>query len=81
MTAKPGIRREIRDLKVNYPKQFDLYLLGLEKFQQVEESKPLSYFEISGMYCKYHGVPRVLIQPQAFMASPTEGGLIRDGIT
>ena len=47
-------RYEIRDLQNNYPDQFNVYLLGLQRLQQVDQSDFLSWFQISGI----HGVPR-----------------------
>ncbi|KAF2793120.1 Di-copper centre-containing protein [Melanomma pulvis-pyrius CBS 109.77] len=47
------IRREIRDLKNNFPDQWSLYLLGLRAFHDSEQTNPLSFYEISGI----HGRP------------------------
>ncbi|KAI1335061.1 Di-copper centre-containing protein [Xylariaceae sp. FL0016] len=52
--AKPPSRTEIRDMIKDHPDQWNLYLLGLEKFQKtVPEDMPLSYFKIAGI----HGLP------------------------
>ncbi|KAL5412326.1 hypothetical protein PMIN04_009882 [Paraphaeosphaeria minitans] len=60
----PHIRREIRDLYANYSDQWALYLLGLLRFQQVDQNDPLSYYRISGIHAQpyelwqdAHGVP------------------------
>ena len=47
------LRREVRELQANSPELWTLYLLGLQRFQQVTEDKPLSYFQIAGI----HGLP------------------------
>ncbi|KAF2278156.1 Di-copper centre-containing protein [Westerdykella ornata] len=52
-TGHVPIRREIQDLKDNSPDQWNLYLLGLRAFQAVDESNPVSYYEIAGI----HGRP------------------------
>ncbi|ETS78584.1 hypothetical protein PFICI_10646 [Pestalotiopsis fici W106-1] len=53
-SAKPPARLEVRDMIKNQPDQWNLYLLGLERFQNsVAENAPLSYFQISGI----HGFP------------------------
>ncbi|KAF2203556.1 Di-copper centre-containing protein [Delitschia confertaspora ATCC 74209] len=49
------IRREIRDLQQNYPDTWNLYLLGLQSFQMVDQKDPLSFYQIAGI----HGVPYV----------------------
>lgn len=35
-------------MKLNYPKEWALLLLGLEKFKDTDESHPLSWFQIAG---------------------------------
>lgn len=53
--AKPPARLEVRDMIKNQPNQWNLYLLGLERFQKsVAENNPLSYFQIAGMAQVYH---------------------------
>jgi len=42
------IRREIRDLKNNYPDQWALYILGLREFYNDDQASPLSFYEIAG---------------------------------
>jgi hypothetical protein len=42
------IRREIRDLKNNYPDQWALYILGLREFYNDDQASPLSLYEIAG---------------------------------
>ncbi|TQN70844.1 Tyrosinase [Colletotrichum shisoi] len=52
--ANPPVRLEVRDVIKDHPDQWNLYLLGLERFQNsVDEKLPLSYFEIAGI----HGLP------------------------
>ncbi|KAI1848861.1 hypothetical protein JX266_005289 [Neoarthrinium moseri] len=54
--AKPPVRMEVRDMIKTQPDQWNLYLLGLERFQKsVAENMPLSYFQIAGI----HGLPYV----------------------
>ena len=43
-------RLEIRDLEKNHPDQWNIYLLGLRRFQMVDQSDKLSYYQISGMW-------------------------------
>jgi tyrosinase len=43
------LRLEVRDLQQNYPDQWNLYLLGLQAFYQVDETSDLSYYGIAGM--------------------------------
>ncbi|TKW49434.1 Tyrosinase [Colletotrichum tanaceti] len=46
--APPPVRLEVRDMIKDHPDQWNLYLLGLERFQNsVDEKLPLSYFEIA----------------------------------
>jgi hypothetical protein len=42
------VRREIRSLQKDFPDQWNLYLLGLKDFQEVDENDPLSYYQIAG---------------------------------
>ncbi|KAK2011866.1 Di-copper centre-containing protein [Colletotrichum eremochloae] len=52
--ANPPVRMEVRDMMKDHPDQWNLYLLGMERFQNsVDETMPLSYFEIAGI----HGLP------------------------
>jgi tyrosinase len=46
-------RLELRNLQANYPDQFNVYLLGLQRLQQVNQSDMLSHFKLAGI----HGVP------------------------
>jgi tyrosinase len=43
-------RLEIRQLQEDFPDTFNIYLLGLQKFQQVDQSDPLSWYGIAGRY-------------------------------
>ncbi|KAF2750570.1 Di-copper centre-containing protein [Sporormia fimetaria CBS 119925] len=45
-------RREFRDLQVNFTDTWNLYLLGLRSFQLVNQTDPLSYYEIAGIHGK-----------------------------
>src|ERR1700744_3946934 len=47
------VRQEIRTLQSNYPDQWNLYLLGLNALQGVNEEQLLSYYQIAGI----HGMP------------------------
>lgn len=42
------VRREIRDLKQNAPKQWYLYIQALTALQNVPEGDERSYFQIAG---------------------------------
>ncbi|KAF7507389.1 hypothetical protein GJ744_010448 [Endocarpon pusillum] len=46
------VRRDVRDLRKNHPEQWALYIRGLQKFQQVTDSEPLSYYRIAGIHGK-----------------------------
>jgi tyrosinase len=48
MVGHVPIRREIRDLKENFPEQFNLFILGLRSFQLSDQSDPESFYEIAG---------------------------------
>ncbi|KXH27737.1 hypothetical protein CSIM01_11574 [Colletotrichum simmondsii] len=50
---EPPVRLELRDMAKHQPDQFTLFLLGLERFKNVPEDQPLSYFQIAGI----HGRP------------------------
>ena len=41
-------RLEIRDLEKNHPDQWNVFLLGLQRFQAVSQDDKLSYFQIAG---------------------------------
>ncbi|KAM7200214.1 tyrosinase [Naviculisporaceae sp. PSN 640] len=47
------LRREIRDLQSNFPDQFNLFILGLQHFQDMDQQDPQSYYQIAGI----HGMP------------------------
>ncbi|KAF2847615.1 Di-copper centre-containing protein [Plenodomus tracheiphilus IPT5] len=47
------VRREIRDLKTNYPDQWNLYLLALESLQWTDQEDPYSYYGLA----QIHGRP------------------------
>ncbi|KAL5439756.1 hypothetical protein PMIN06_009849 [Paraphaeosphaeria minitans] len=48
-------RLEIRDLEKNHPDQWNVFLLGLQRFQAIDQDDKLSYFQIAGI----HGRPFV----------------------
>ncbi|KAH7379109.1 hypothetical protein DE146DRAFT_761311 [Phaeosphaeria sp. MPI-PUGE-AT-0046c] len=41
------VRREVRDLRDNYPEQWNLYLLALTDLQWADQSDPLSYYSLA----------------------------------
>ena len=41
-------RLEIRELESAHPDQWNIYLLGLARFQATDESDELSYYQIAG---------------------------------
>ncbi|KAF1911531.1 hypothetical protein BDU57DRAFT_461208 [Ampelomyces quisqualis] len=47
------VRREVRDLKENYPDQWNLYLLGLAALEWSDQNDSLSYYSLAGI----HGRP------------------------
>lgn len=49
-----GIRREIRELEKDF-KTWDLYLLGLDLMQFMEQSQRESWYQIAGMWQCYLG--------------------------
>ncbi|THZ10344.1 Di-copper centre-containing protein [Aureobasidium pullulans] len=48
-------RLELRTMQQQYPDMFNVFLLGLRSFMQVDQSDPLSYYQIAGI----HGRPYV----------------------
>lgn len=69
LKAKPPVRIEVRDMIKDHPDQWNLYLLGLERFQNsVKEDSPLSFFEIAGKYkffslCQHPPTPDSTVAP------------------
>lgn len=47
------LRREVRDLQAHFPDQWNLYLLGLEALQGIDENNLTSYYQLAGI----HGMP------------------------
>jgi hypothetical protein len=41
-------RLELRTMQQQYPDMFNVFLLGLRSFMQVDQSDPLSYYQIAG---------------------------------
>ncbi|KAH9878874.1 hypothetical protein J1614_002309 [Plenodomus biglobosus] len=50
------VRREIRDLKTNYPDQWNLYLLALESLQWTDQADPYSYYGLASIHGRPYGV-------------------------
>ncbi|KAI9886218.1 MAG: hypothetical protein M1823_001953 [Watsoniomyces obsoletus] len=54
-------RLEIRQMQIQNPDQWNLYLLGLERLQAVDQNQLLSWYQISGIhgrpYTDWDGVP------------------------
>lgn len=46
--SPPQPRREIRDLQHNHPDEWNVFLLGLQRFQSISQDDKLSYFQIAG---------------------------------
>jgi tyrosinase len=63
------IRREIRDLNVKFPDQWNLYLLGLAEFQKAPPADLLSYYQLAGI----HGEPYVPWNNVGGLQNPTSG--------
>ncbi|RDI85950.1 hypothetical protein Vi05172_g3981 [Venturia inaequalis] len=47
------LRREVRELQSRFPDQWNLYMLGLEAFQGMDENNITSYYQLAGI----HGMP------------------------
>jgi tyrosinase len=65
-TGVPGTaypRLEIRDLKRNNPDQWNLYLLGMQRFMGMSQSEKMGYYQIAGVhgrpFVEYNDVPGV----------------------
>jgi len=59
-------RLEMRDLQANRPDQWNLYLLGLRRFMQTDQSNKLSYYNIAGIHGRpYRSWDNVAIQRSA----------------
>ncbi|KAH7124115.1 tyrosinase [Dendryphion nanum] len=52
-SAHVPVRREIRDLNKNFPDQWNVYILGLRSFFDMNQSFSTSFYEIAGI----HGRP------------------------
>jgi hypothetical protein len=48
-------RLEIRELQTQQPDLFNLYLLGLARFQRMPQDDRLSYYQVAGTYPRYYG--------------------------
>ncbi|KAL5121102.1 hypothetical protein ACEQ8H_000953 [Pleosporales sp. CAS-2024a] len=47
-------RLEIRDMQANNPDQFNLYLIGMERFMAKDHNDQLSYYAIAGIHGRPH---------------------------
>lgn len=47
------VRREVRELQSRFPDQWNLYMLGLEALQGMDENNITSYYQLAGI----HGMP------------------------
>jgi tyrosinase len=47
--AKTGVRKEIRTFAQD-KEMMELYILGLERLQSVDQKDPLSWFQIASIY-------------------------------
>lgn len=54
------IRREVRDMKDNFPDHWNLYLLGLDSLQNTDQNDPYSYYGLAGKE-SYRRKSRVII--------------------
>jgi len=52
--GRPYLRRDIRDLKNNFPDQWNLFILATRAFRQIDASDPLSSYQILGMLGFYY---------------------------
>lgn len=59
-------RLEIRDLERNNPDQWNVFLLGLQRFQSVSQNDKLSYFQIAGKSTSRRPFVVVSISPSNF---------------
>lgn len=50
-----GVRYEIRQLQQDYPQQYTLFMLAMQKWQAQPQSSPTSYYGVAGI----HGVPDI----------------------
>ena len=62
-------RLEIRDLERNHPDQWNVFLLGLQRFQSVSQDDKLSYFQIAGKSTSRRPCVVVSISPSDFRPS------------
>ncbi|KAJ4986034.1 hypothetical protein SVAN01_08512 [Stagonosporopsis vannaccii] len=50
--GNPFLRLEVRDMKANYPDQWNLYLLGLDQMHTTDQQDPLSYYGLAAIHGK-----------------------------
>ncbi len=50
VTGGPLVARQTIRMMLQDQDLFTLYILGLERFQQVDESDPLSWYQIAGIH-------------------------------
>lgn len=48
VTGNPFLRLEVRDMRTNYPDQWNLYLLGLDQLHVTSQEEPESYYGLAG---------------------------------
>jgi tyrosinase len=58
VTGERPLRRDINDLYMSGP-AWDLFILALRQFQQVDQDDPLSYYQVAGKR------PQVILERQA----------------
>lgn len=77
----PPVRMELRQMKAKKPDQFNLYLIALERFKNVDERKPLSFFKIAGLNSHVLSQYKLLRMPsQAFTVFRMRYGRMEAGI-
>jgi tyrosinase len=47
------LRREVHDLKTNFPDQWNLYILALDAMQRTDQQDLSSYYAIAGEKAEY----------------------------
>lgn len=72
------VRMELRTMQQQYPDMFNVFLLGLRSFMQVDQSDPLSYYQIAGMYifARLSDLDLVLIRFQVSTGDLTFLGMV-----
>ncbi|KAF2622028.1 tyrosinase [Macroventuria anomochaeta] len=52
LNGNPFLRLEVRDMRANYPDQWNLYLLGLDQLHTTSQKEPNSYYGLAGIHGK-----------------------------